>query len=192
MNPPPPRLPASGQVTASVSATATAASTALPPRFMTSAPTCEAIASTEATIACGSRTGRRDAAWRGATKRRSAASFFMAGEEYRGPRSAARGPRLAAIVRVQRHVVVAEIGGPHHDAAIPAAEVEGQRDALASEDARCILLAIFGRAAVPDECPATGGQRDSLDGESRAAATDRRKNASPVRIAAVQSALHQR
>src|SRR5712691_5842220 len=168
MNPPPPRLPASGHVTASGSATATAASTALPPRFMTSAPTCEAIASTEATIACGSRTGRRDAAWRGATKRRSAASFFMAGEctTWCGAGNPAcacrqdclRHTELRSIVSVQRHVVVAEIGGPHHDAAIPAAEVEGERDALASEDARCILLAIFGRAAVPDECHAAGGQ----------------------------------
>src|SRR5438105_14745847 len=151
MNPPPPRLPASGHVTASVNATATAASTALPPRFMTSAPTRDAITSTEATMTCGSRTGRRETAWSGATKRRSAASFFMAGEEYRGPRSAARGPRLAAIVGVQGHVVVSKIGRQHDGAAVAAAEVESQRNALASEDARGILLPIFGRAAIADE-----------------------------------------
>ena len=50
MKPPPPRLPAEGQVTASASPTATAASTALPPFFITSTPTREAISEVEATI----------------------------------------------------------------------------------------------------------------------------------------------
>src|SRR5713101_1670659 len=71
MKPPPPRFPASGQVTARVSATATAASIAFPPRFMMSAPTREAIASTDATIAWDSRTGSRDAACKGRARRRS-------------------------------------------------------------------------------------------------------------------------
>src|SRR5439155_1328878 len=39
MNPPPPRLPASGSTTASANPTATAASTALPPCWMISIPT---------------------------------------------------------------------------------------------------------------------------------------------------------
>ena len=55
-------LPAVGQTTASANPTATAASTALPPRFITSTPTCEAISLTEETIPCFARTGGRDAA----------------------------------------------------------------------------------------------------------------------------------
>src|SRR5215475_2390937 len=62
MNPPPPRLPAGGHTTASASPTATAASTALPPRFNTSTPTCEAISLTEETIPLLPRTGGREAA----------------------------------------------------------------------------------------------------------------------------------
>src|SRR3712207_1904849 len=61
MKPPPPRLPAAGYVTASAKATATAASTALPPRRMTSTPTREAIGLVEATIPRGARTGSREA-----------------------------------------------------------------------------------------------------------------------------------
>src|SRR2546426_10374784 len=61
MKPPPPRLPAEGQVTASASPTATAASIALPPRCMTSTPTREAISLVEATIPCRARAGSRDA-----------------------------------------------------------------------------------------------------------------------------------
>src|SRR5579871_3040330 len=57
MNPPPPRLPADGCVTASARATATAASTALPPRLRMPAPTCEAVSLDEATMPCGARTG---------------------------------------------------------------------------------------------------------------------------------------
>jgi hypothetical protein len=49
MNPPPPRFPAAGCVTASAKATAIAASTALPPRFRISTPTFEAISLVEAT-----------------------------------------------------------------------------------------------------------------------------------------------
>src|SRR5512145_3482822 len=63
INPPPPRLPAAGHTTASASPTATAASTALPPRFNTSTPTCEAISLTEETIPYLPRTGGREAAW---------------------------------------------------------------------------------------------------------------------------------
>src|SRR5262245_42490310 len=62
INPPPPRLPAAGHTTAKASPTATAASTALPPRFNTSTPTCEAISLTEETIPCLPRTGGREAA----------------------------------------------------------------------------------------------------------------------------------
>src|SRR5262249_9573440 len=53
MNPPPPRLPAPGQVTASANAVATAASTALPPFFKISMPTLDAIGSTDTTAAFG-------------------------------------------------------------------------------------------------------------------------------------------
>src|SRR5262245_11010848 len=63
IKPPPPRLPADGHTTASARPTATAASTALPPRFNTSTPTCEAISLTEETIPCLPRTGGREAAW---------------------------------------------------------------------------------------------------------------------------------
>src|SRR5215475_2318799 len=52
MKPPPPRLPAPGQVTASANAVATAASTALPPFFKISMPTFEASGSTDTTAAC--------------------------------------------------------------------------------------------------------------------------------------------
>src|SRR5215510_811815 len=62
INPPPPRFPADGHTTASASPTATAASTALPPRFNTSTPTCEAISLTEDTIPRLPRTGGREAA----------------------------------------------------------------------------------------------------------------------------------
>src|SRR5687767_9347637 len=62
MNPPPPILPAGGQVTASASPTATAASIAFPPRCKTSTPTREAISLVDATIPCFARVGSRDAA----------------------------------------------------------------------------------------------------------------------------------
>src|SRR6185503_7835169 len=62
MKPPPPRFPAAGCVTASANATAIAASTALPPRFMISTPTREATSFVEATIPCFARTGSRAAA----------------------------------------------------------------------------------------------------------------------------------
>ena len=52
MKPPPPRLPARGKVTASAKPTATAASTALPPRFKMSNPTREAAASCVTTMPC--------------------------------------------------------------------------------------------------------------------------------------------
>src|SRR5579883_2419394 len=50
MKPPPPMLPAEGNVTASANAVATAASTALPPDASTSAPTLLAIASSVDTM----------------------------------------------------------------------------------------------------------------------------------------------
>src|SRR5262245_27844271 len=63
INPPPPRLPADGHTTANASPTATAASIALPPRFNTSTPTCDAISLTEETIPYLPRAGGREAAW---------------------------------------------------------------------------------------------------------------------------------
>ena len=50
MNPPPPMLPASGNVTAIASAVATAASTALPPLAKIAAPTSAAAGDTHTTI----------------------------------------------------------------------------------------------------------------------------------------------
>src|SRR5262245_51586723 len=50
MNPPPPMLPASGHVTASANATATAASTALPPFFRMATPTSAAGGETHTTM----------------------------------------------------------------------------------------------------------------------------------------------
>ena len=50
MNPPPPMLPASGQVTAIANATATAASTALPPCFRIATPTSAAGGDTHTTM----------------------------------------------------------------------------------------------------------------------------------------------
>ena len=58
MKPPPPRLPARGRVTASAKPTATAASTALPPRFNMSKPTRDAAASWLTTMPCAATTGR--------------------------------------------------------------------------------------------------------------------------------------
>src|ERR1051326_7772859 len=62
MKPPPPRLPAAGQVTASANATAIAASTAFPPCCMMSRPTVDARTLAEATMPCRARTGAREAA----------------------------------------------------------------------------------------------------------------------------------
>src|SRR5437867_12020540 len=53
MNPPPPRLPASGSTTASANPTATAASTALPPCWMISIPTWLASGWPDTIMACG-------------------------------------------------------------------------------------------------------------------------------------------
>ncbi len=58
MKPPPPMLPARGRVTASAKPTATAASTALPPRFSMSNPTRDASASWLTTMPCVAMTGR--------------------------------------------------------------------------------------------------------------------------------------
>src|SRR5678815_382643 len=62
MNPPPPRLPAAGCVTANAKATAIAASTALPPRFMISTPTRDATSLVDATMPFRALTGWRPAA----------------------------------------------------------------------------------------------------------------------------------
>src|SRR5258706_604717 len=62
MKPPPPKLPAAGCVTARAKATAMAASTALPPRFIMSTPTLEAISLVEATMPWRALTGSREAA----------------------------------------------------------------------------------------------------------------------------------
>ena len=59
MKPPPPTLPAAGQVTAIAKAVATAASTALPPFCSTETPTSAAIASMATTMPCRARTGWR-------------------------------------------------------------------------------------------------------------------------------------
>src|SRR6185436_12114103 len=58
-------------------AAATAASTAFPPFFMTSAPTREAISELDATMACRARTGSGEAAKRGRAKNRIATIRFM-------------------------------------------------------------------------------------------------------------------
>src|ERR1700722_3082426 len=58
MNPPPPMLPAGECTTARANPVATAASTALPPACMISAPACEASACTVTTMACSAGTGR--------------------------------------------------------------------------------------------------------------------------------------
>ena len=57
MNPPPPMLPATGWTTASANATATAASTALPPRRSMSTPTSLASGCDVTTMACSPVTG---------------------------------------------------------------------------------------------------------------------------------------
>src|ERR1700736_3034324 len=156
MNPPPPRLPASGQVTASASATATAASTALPPFFMTSAPIFEAASVTEETMACGARTG--SAAQRGTARRSSRTSRrFIARKCMTGGK---RGRPLpsAPVVGVDRDVVVAEVARENDGGGIAAAEVEHDGDALAAEDARGILLPVHRRRAVRDERHGPAGE----------------------------------
>ncbi len=57
MKPPPPMLPELGATTASAKPTATAASTALPPRRSTSTPTSVASALAELTMPCSACTG---------------------------------------------------------------------------------------------------------------------------------------
>src|ERR1035438_1223456 len=57
INPPPPRLPAPGCVTASAKPTATAASTAFPPACRTLSPAAVACGSTVTTMPCRARTG---------------------------------------------------------------------------------------------------------------------------------------
>src|SRR5690349_18175935 len=61
MNPPPPMLPAVGCVTASAKAVATAASTAVPPSLIASAPMRDAISLCDATIPLCARTGTDEA-----------------------------------------------------------------------------------------------------------------------------------
>src|SRR5262245_54355144 len=56
MNPPPPRFPAAGWVTASANPVATAASTAFPPFFRMARPTLDAMGSTDTTAPFGNDT----------------------------------------------------------------------------------------------------------------------------------------
>ena len=62
MNPPPPILPQHGFVTACAYPTATAASTALPPRRNISSPASDASRCAETTIPCAASTAGADAA----------------------------------------------------------------------------------------------------------------------------------
>src|SRR5438105_3862668 len=97
MKPPPPRFPADGHVTASARATATAASTALPPRLRMSTPTREAIGLVDVTIPCRACSGSGAAAYAVVERRRRTMSvFFMRGEVYRKrPRSTVLAPNRA-------------------------------------------------------------------------------------------------
>src|SRR3954469_18252899 len=108
MNPPPPRVPAAGQVTAIASAVATAVSTALPPFFMTSTPTCAAIPLVAATIPCRAATGSRIAEYAvvAEKRRRSATAFRICAEVYVQTVRC-----LRPVVGVDGDVVVAEVGG---------------------------------------------------------------------------------
>src|SRR5881275_3286688 len=132
MNPPPPRLPAAGQVTAIASAVATAASTALPPFFMMSTPTCAAIPLVAAIIPCFATAGSRNAEYAAVAekRRRNATAFRICAEVYRS------GP----VVGVDGDVVVAEVGGEDDGGRGAGAEVEGNRDAFTGEDFRGVFL----------------------------------------------------
>src|SRR3954449_603614 len=183
MNPPPPRLPAAGQVTAIASAVATAASTALPPFFMMSTPTCAAIPLVAATMPCRAATGSCNAEYAAvAEKRRRSATAFRMAEKYRS------GP----VVGVDRDVVVAEVGGEDDGGRGAGAEVEGDRDAFAGEDFRGVFLFVKRGLAVRDELHVGGEQRNAFDVEARAAAAEGGQHAAPVRIAAVQRGFHER
>ena len=74
MNPPPPTLPASGHVTASANPTATAASTALPPRLRTARPTSVAAGDTDTTTPFVAATARRAGACAAADGRKAASA----------------------------------------------------------------------------------------------------------------------
>src|SRR5579863_10382108 len=76
MNPPPPMFPAWGSTTASANATATAASTAFPPRFMISTPASDASFSSLTTIPFGS---RRDLAGHSGSVSRAAVAVYSRG-----------------------------------------------------------------------------------------------------------------
>src|SRR5438132_859293 len=68
---------------------------------------------------------------------------------------------LGPVIGIDRHVVVAEVGGKEDGAGVAAAEVERDGDALAGEDARSVLLPIAGRLAVGDEGDVAGGERNA-------------------------------
>ena len=85
-----------------------------------------------------------------------------------------------------------EVAGEDDGARVAAAEIECNRNALASENPRRILLPVLRRIAVADERHGAGIQRNAFDREACAAASDRRENAAPVRIAAVQRGFHKR
>src|SRR5438270_6904759 len=196
MNPPPPRLPAAGQVTAIASAVATAASTALPPFFMMSTPTCAAIPLVADTIPRRAMTGSRIAEYAAVAEKRSsvAISFRMeakctcVGHSGRD----ARAPRLRPVIGVDGDVVVAEVGGENDGRRRAATEVEEDGDAFASEDFRGIFLFVNGRRAVRDQLHVRGEERHALDVEARAAASEGGQHAAPIRIAAVQRGLDER
>src|SRR5438876_11090388 len=81
MNPPPPMFPATGWTTASANPTATAASTALPPRRRISLPTSLASGCDDTTMACGAAT-----AWARPASAQSAAMIaWWAGAVVMGP-----------------------------------------------------------------------------------------------------------
>src|SRR5437762_3162552 len=81
MNPPPPMFPATGWTTASANPTATAASTALPPRRRMSVPTSLATGCDDTTMACDPVT-----AWaRPASAQSAAMSARWAGAVVVGP-----------------------------------------------------------------------------------------------------------
>src|SRR5215216_4164342 len=86
MYPPPPMLPAAGHVGTSAKPTATAASTALPPRFRISTPASLASGALLAIIACGA-----NAAFAPAGKRHAAGKLAARRSAIAGARSGAGG-----------------------------------------------------------------------------------------------------
>src|SRR4051812_13262510 len=195
MKPPPPRLPAAGQVTAIASAVATAASTALPPFFMMSTPTCDAIPLVEATMPWRATTGSRIADRAVVVVRRTtiAISFRMTGSVL-GLAKAGGTPalQLRPVVGVDGDVVVAEVGGENDGGCGAAAEVEDDGDAFAGEDFGGVFFFVNRGLAVRHELNVGGEERHAFHVEARAAAAEGGQDAAPVRIAAVEGGFHER